>query len=101
MTHLTERLSARLAAGSALAQRSLRSPVRTKRMAVVLGRVLALAFVVCFITGLYSHLLQDPLPGMRFPTEPVWTMACGAIVLVLAAAAMLRVKDERAVSVAA
>jgi maltose/moltooligosaccharide transporter len=26
-----------------------------------------------------------------FPTEPVWTMACGAIVLVLAAVAMLRV----------
>jgi hypothetical protein len=41
-------------------------------MAVVLGRLLALAFVVCFLTGLYSHLLQDPLPGMRFPTRPVW-----------------------------
>jgi maltose/moltooligosaccharide transporter len=27
-----------------------------------------------------------------FPTEPVWTMACGAIVLVFAAASMLRVK---------
>jgi maltose/moltooligosaccharide transporter len=28
-----------------------------------------------------------------FPTEPVWTMACGAVVLVLAALAMLRVKE--------
>ncbi len=27
-----------------------------------------------------------------FPTEPVWTMACGAVVLVLAAVSMLRVK---------
>jgi hypothetical protein len=72
VTHLTERLSARLAEGSALAQRSLRSPVRTQRMAVVLGRVLAAAFLVCFITGVYSHLLQDPLPGMRFPTQPAW-----------------------------
>lgn len=29
-----------------------------------------------------------------FPAEPVWTMACGAIVLVLAAVSMLRVKTE-------
>jgi maltose/moltooligosaccharide transporter len=36
-----------------------------------------------------------------FPTEPVWTMACGAVVLVLAAAAMLRVKDEKLGSTAA
>ncbi|HWD62516.1 MAG TPA: hypothetical protein VG369_08455 [Humibacter sp.] len=72
MTHLTERVSERLTAGSRLAQRSLRSPARTKRMAVVLGRLLAVAFVVCFLTGLYSHLLQDPLPGMRFPTTPSW-----------------------------
>jgi len=36
-----------------------------------------------------------------FPTQPVWTMACGAVVLVLAAAAMLRVKDEREISAAA
>lgn len=28
-----------------------------------------------------------------FPAQPVWTMACGAAVLVLAALAMLRVKD--------
>ncbi|WP_243064493.1 hypothetical protein [Humibacter sp. RRB41] len=72
MTHLTERVSERLAAGSRLAQLSLRSSARTKRAAVVLGRLLALAFVVCFLTGLYSHLLQDPLPGMRFATTPSW-----------------------------
>jgi len=36
-----------------------------------------------------------------FPAEPVWTMACGALVLVLAAAAMLRVKDDPRVSNAA
>jgi maltose/moltooligosaccharide transporter len=29
-----------------------------------------------------------------FPTEPVWTMACGAVVLVLAAVSMLRVKTD-------
>ena len=31
-----------------------------------------------------------------FPAQPVWTMACGAIVLVLAAMAMLRVKEPSA-----
>lgn len=58
-------------------QRALGSPVRTTRMAVVIGRLLGVAVLVCFATGLYSHFLQDPLPWMRFPTRPVqlyrWT----------------------------
>jgi maltose/moltooligosaccharide transporter len=29
-----------------------------------------------------------------FPTEPIWTMACAAIVMALAAAAMLLVRNE-------
>ncbi|GAA2050141.1 hypothetical protein GCM10009820_06170 [Leifsonia soli] len=36
----------------------------------MIGRLLGTAFVVCFLTGLYSHLLQEPLPGMRFPPWP-------------------------------
>jgi hypothetical protein len=51
-------------------RRSLTSPVRTARSAVVIGRLLGLAFLVCFATGLYSHFLQDPLPWMRFATWP-------------------------------
>ncbi|MDM7890651.1 molybdopterin-dependent oxidoreductase [Curtobacterium caseinilyticum] len=47
------------------------SPNRNARSAVVWGRLLGVAFVVCFGTGVYSHLLQDPLPWMRFPTRPV------------------------------
>jgi len=39
-------------------------------MAVVLGRLLGIAFLVCFGTGLYSHFLQEPLPWMVFPTRP-------------------------------
>lgn len=39
-------------------------------MAVVIGRLLALAFLICFGTGLYSHFLQDPLPWMHFATRP-------------------------------
>lgn len=41
-------------------------------MAVVIGRLLALAFLLCFGTGLYSHFLQDPLPWMSFATRPTW-----------------------------
>ncbi|KQO62754.1 molybdopterin-dependent oxidoreductase [Curtobacterium sp. Leaf261] len=51
-------------------RRGLASPNRNARSAVVLGRLLGLAFVVCFGTGLYSHFLQEPLPWMHFPTRP-------------------------------
>jgi hypothetical protein len=37
-------------------------------MAVVLGRLLGSAFLICFFTGLYSHFMQNPLPWMVFPT---------------------------------
>lgn len=57
--------------GALLVQAALESPARHPRTAVVLGRLLGLGFLVCFGTGLYSHLLQDPLPGMAFPTRPV------------------------------
>jgi hypothetical protein len=39
-------------------------------MAVVVGRLLAIAFLLCFGTGLYSHFLQEPEPWMRFSTVP-------------------------------
>ena len=48
------------------------SPARNPRMAVVVGRLLAIAFLTCFLTGLYSHFLQDPLPWLVFPTRPIW-----------------------------
>lgn len=47
---------------------ALASPSRHPRMAVVLGRLLGSAFLVCFFTGLYSHFIQNPLPWMVFPT---------------------------------
>ena len=52
-------------------RRSLDAPSRTPRMAVVIGRLLAVAFLLCFGTGLFSHFLQNPLPWMVFPTRPV------------------------------
>ena len=50
----------------------LATPSRTPRMAVVLGRLLGIAFILCFATGLYSHFIQEPLPWMRFPTRPIF-----------------------------
>lgn len=43
------------------------------RTAVVLGRWLAVAFTVCFLTGLLSHVLQDPPGPLRdaLPSRPV------------------------------
>ena len=52
------------------ARSAMASPNRNARSAVVLGRLLGVAFLVCFGTGVYSYLLQQPLPGMRFPTQP-------------------------------
>jgi hypothetical protein len=51
---------------------ALITPSRNPRTAVVLGRLLGAAFLICFATGLYSHLLQDPPPWMSFPTRPLW-----------------------------
>lgn len=51
---------------------ALISPSRNPRSAVVLGRLLGAAFLICFATGLYSHLLQDPPSWMTFPTRPLW-----------------------------
>lgn len=51
---------------------ALAAPSRNPRTAVVLGRLLATAFLLCFATGLYSHFIQDPLPWMVFPTRPSW-----------------------------
>ena len=72
MTSLTDRLDAAVAPRAAALQDGLASPNRTARTAVVLGRLLGLGFLVVFLTGLYSHLLQDPLPWMAFPTRPTW-----------------------------
>ncbi|CAN5182239.1 molybdopterin-dependent oxidoreductase [soil metagenome] len=51
---------------------SLRAPSRNARTAVVIGRLLGAAFLLCFATGIYSHVIQDPLPGMQFLARPVW-----------------------------
>ena len=54
------------------ARHTVAAPSRNPRTAVVIGRLLGAAFLLCFTTGLYSHFLQDPLPWMVFPTRPTW-----------------------------
>lgn len=46
------------------------APVKSPRTAVVVGRLLAAAFLVCFATGLFSHVLQDPASWVVLPTRP-------------------------------
>ncbi|GAA1272279.1 molybdopterin-dependent oxidoreductase [Kitasatospora nipponensis] len=51
---------------------SFRSRLHEPRTAVVIGRWLGAALLVCFATGLYSHLLQDPPTWLRdhLPSRP-------------------------------
>ncbi|GAA3575202.1 hypothetical protein GCM10022197_35330 [Microlunatus spumicola] len=70
MSLLTDLLGAAGARQASSLQARLATPARTVRVTVVLGRLLAVGFSVCFLTGLYSHFLQNPLPWMRFPTWP-------------------------------
>src|SRR3978361_721327 len=50
----------------------LQSPSRNPRTAVAVARLRGSAFILCFGTGIYSHFIQDPLPGMHFLTRPIW-----------------------------
>lgn len=81
---ITARLWTALEERSASAQRALGSPLRTTRMTVVIGRLLGTAFVICFVTGVYSHLLQDPLSWLPLPPRPIhlyaWTQGVHVVV---------------------
>lgn len=70
MSFLIDRATAGVADRVDRAQHLLATPARTTRTTVVIGRLLGAGFVICFLTGLYSHFLQEPLPWMRFPTWP-------------------------------
>jgi DMSO/TMAO reductase YedYZ molybdopterin-dependent catalytic subunit len=53
-----------------LAQGRFRSPLRDERLAAWLGATLGLLFTVCFVTGLFSHVQQHPLPWLPVPSRP-------------------------------
>ena len=71
MSGFTERLGTILEGRAQAVRRALRAPERTPRTAVVLGRIVGIGFVVCFATGLYSHLQQNPIAWLPLPTRPV------------------------------
>lgn len=69
---------------AAAARQALASAERDARGAVALGRLVAVGVLICLVTGIYSHLLQEPLPGLALPTRPVeiyqWTQGTHVIV---------------------
>jgi DMSO/TMAO reductase YedYZ molybdopterin-dependent catalytic subunit len=48
------------------------SALRSPRLTSHAGLALAVAFGVCFATGLLSHLIQHPPPWFWWPARPVW-----------------------------
>ncbi|WP_292852533.1 hypothetical protein [Microbacterium sp.] len=77
MSGMVNRLSDAIEPRFAAVRRALDAPERTPRTAVILGRVLGAGILICFATGIYSHLLQHPISWLPLPTRPVelyqWT----------------------------
>jgi hypothetical protein len=48
------------------------SPLRSTAITARVGRVLGIAFTVCFITGLLSHYQYAPWGWLPIPGAPVW-----------------------------
>ena len=51
---------------------SFRSSLHHPRVATVIGRWLGAAITICFLTGLLSHLQQDPVSWLPVPSRPAW-----------------------------
>lgn len=48
------------------------SRLHAETVAARVGLWLGTAFTICFITGLFSHLIQNPPGWFAWPTGPVW-----------------------------
>jgi DMSO/TMAO reductase YedYZ molybdopterin-dependent catalytic subunit len=48
------------------------SPLHSERRAARTGAFLGIAFTVCFLTGLISHLVQNPPGWFVWPASPSW-----------------------------
>ena len=46
------------------------SPLHDERNAAILGIALGVAFTTCFVTGLLSHLIQEPPSWFTWPSRP-------------------------------
>jgi hypothetical protein len=51
---------------------TFQSPLRSTAVTARLGRVLGIAFVVCFATGLLSHYQYHPWTWLPVPGAPAW-----------------------------
>jgi hypothetical protein len=51
-------------------EKAFRSPLHHPRVATVIGRWLATAVVICFLTGLYSHFQQHTPGWLHIPSRP-------------------------------
>lgn len=71
MSDAVTRWSDALAPRARAVRRALGAAERTPRVAVVIGRILGAGMLVCFLTGVYSHLLQEPTLPVALPTRPV------------------------------
>jgi DMSO/TMAO reductase YedYZ molybdopterin-dependent catalytic subunit len=49
---------------------SFPSSLHSPRLATVLGMALGVAFTLCFVTGLLSHLIQHPPTWFEWPSRP-------------------------------
>ncbi|MEO7442916.1 MAG: molybdopterin-dependent oxidoreductase [Acidimicrobiales bacterium] len=58
--------------GPPLTSESFSSPLHDRRTAALLGIALGLAFAICFLTGLLSHLIQKPPSWFLWPARPAW-----------------------------
>ena len=47
-----------------------RSALRDERLAAILGAWLGILFSICFVTGLYSHIQQNPVSWLPIPPRP-------------------------------
>ena len=77
---LAGRIESRRNPRSALTTRRLRPPrpedypcrLHSERLAARVGLWLGAAFATCFVTGLFSHLIQHPPAWFGWQTRPVW-----------------------------
>jgi hypothetical protein len=57
-------------AGVADARPGYRSSLHDPRMAAALGMALGVTFSICFLTGLISHVIQQPVGWFTWPSRP-------------------------------
>lgn len=48
------------------------SRLHSERLAAILGIALGVSFSICFLTGVLSHLIQDPPSWFVWPPDPSW-----------------------------